>query len=178
MRSYLETHGKPVALYGDKAAVFRVNRKEPRGGEGITQFGRAMSSLNIDIICANTPAAKGRVERAHLTLQDRLVKELKLENINDIGAANAFARQFIEDHNRRFARTPRSAHDAHRPLLPTDDLDRVFNWQVTRRVSKSMTVSYKNVLYLFDPEGPARSARGKRVGVEEGATVRSCSPRL
>ncbi|MCP4894909.1 MAG: ISNCY family transposase [Actinomycetales bacterium] len=167
MRSYLETHGKPVALYGDKAAVFRVNRKEPRGGEGITQFGRAMSSLNIDIICANTPAAKGRVERAHLTLQDRLVKELKLENINDIGAANAFARQFIEDHNRRFARTPRSAHDAHRPLLPTDDLDRVFNWQETRRVSKSMTVSYKNVLYLFDPEGPARSARGKRIGVEE-----------
>ena len=54
MRSYLETHGKPVALYGDKAAVFRVNRKEPRGGEGITQFGRAMSSLNIDIICVNT----------------------------------------------------------------------------------------------------------------------------
>ena len=78
MRSYLEQHGKPVALYSDKAGVFRVNQKEPHGGAGVTQFSRALGSLNIDILCANTPAAKGRVERAHLTLQDRLVKELRL----------------------------------------------------------------------------------------------------
>ena len=116
MRSYLEQHGKPVALYSDKATVFRVNTKEPRGGTGVTQFVRALSSLHIDILCANTPAAKGRVERAHLTLQDRLVKELRLREINDVEAANAFAPEFIADYNRRFARTPRSEHDAHRPL--------------------------------------------------------------
>ncbi len=166
MRSYLEQHGKPVALYSDKATVFRVNKKELQGGAGITQFGRALSSLNIDILCANTPAAKGRVERAHLTLQDRLVKELRLRGISDVKAANAFAPEFMADYNRRFARSPRSEHDAHRPLQPTDDLARIFSWQETRLVSKSLTLNYKRVLYVLDPN-EARSARGQRVGIEE-----------
>jgi len=167
MRSYLEQHGKPVALYSDKAGVFRVNKKEAQGGAGVTQFGRALGSLNIDILCANTPAAKGRVERAHLTLQDRLVKELRLLGISDIEAANAFAPEFMADYNRRFARSPRSEHDAHRPLQPSDDLARVFSWQETRLVSKSLTLSYKRVLYVLDPTDAARAARGKRVGIEE-----------
>ena len=167
MRSYLEQHGKPVALYSDKAGVFRVNQKEPRGGAGITQFSRALASLNIDIVCANTPAAKGRVERAHLTLQDRLVKELRLREISDIEGANAFVPEFIADYNRRFARAPRSEHDAHRPLQPSDDLARVFSWQETRLVSKNLTVHYKRVLYLLDPTDAARTARGKRIGIEE-----------
>ena len=72
-RAYLETHGKPVAFYSDKHNIFRVNNGE--GGERVTQFGRALEALNIDIICANSPQAKGRVERAFGTLQDRLVKE-------------------------------------------------------------------------------------------------------
>jgi len=167
MRSYLEQHGKPVALYSDKAGVFRVNRKEPHGGAGVTQFNRALHSLNIDILCANTPAAKGRVERAHLTLQDRLVKELRLRGISNIEAANAFAPGFIADYNRRFARSPRSEHDAHRSLQPSDDLPRIFTWQETRLVSKSLTLNYKRVLYVLDPTDAARSARRKRVGIEE-----------
>jgi transposase len=164
MRSYLEQHGKPVALYSDKATIFRVNKKEPQGGTGVTQFSRALSSLNIDILCANTPAAKGRVERAHLTLQDRLVKELKLREISDVEAANAFAPEFIADY---FARAPRSEHDSHRPLQPSDDLARIFSWQETRLVSKSLTLNYKRVLYVLDPTDAARAARGKRVGIEE-----------
>ena len=167
LRSYLEQHGKPVALYSDKAGVFRVNRKEPQGGPGVTQFGRALSNLNIDILCANTPAAKGRVERAHLTLQDRLVKELRLRGISDIAAANAFAPEFVADYNRRFARTPRSEHDAHRPLRRSENLARVFSWQETRIVSKSLTLNYKRVLYVLDPTDEARSARRKAVGIEE-----------
>lgn len=167
MRSYLEQHGKPVALYSDKATIFRVNRKEPHSGAGVTQFGRALSSLNIDILCANTPAAKGRVERAHLTLQDRLVKELRLRGISDVEAANAFAPEFIADYNRRFARAPRSEHDAHRPLQPSDDLARIFSWQETRLVSKSLTLSYKRALYVLDPTDAARAARKKRVRIEE-----------
>jgi len=167
MRSYLEQHGKPVALYSDKAGVFRVNKKEPQGGSGVTQFSRALSTMNIDIICANTPAAKGRVERAHLTLQDRLVKELRLREISDVTAANAFAPEFIADYNRRFAREPRSEHDAHRPLQSSDDLARVFSWQETRLVSKSLTVHFKRVLYLLDPTEAARNARRKRIGIEE-----------
>lgn len=76
-RHYIDKHGKPLALYSDKAGVFRVNNKHATGGEGHTQFGRAMHELNIQTICAETSEAKGRVERAHLTLQDRLVKELR-----------------------------------------------------------------------------------------------------
>jgi hypothetical protein len=81
-RAYLGRHGKPVAFYSDKASIFRVVASEARRTAGITQFSRALSELNIDILCANTPQAKGRVERAHLTLQDRLVKELRLRGIS------------------------------------------------------------------------------------------------
>jgi hypothetical protein len=87
MREYLGRHGKPLALYSDKASIFRVNRPEAAQGPGFTQFARTLYELNIDGICANTPAAKGRVERAHLTLQDRLVKELRLAVISSIAAA-------------------------------------------------------------------------------------------
>ena len=84
-RAYLEAWGKLVAFYSDKQGVFRVNRTGALGGDGTTQFGRALHALNIDIICANSSAAKGRVERAHKTLQDRLVKELRLAGVGDPG---------------------------------------------------------------------------------------------
>src|SRR5262249_57595117 len=74
-RAYLEEHGKPVAFYSDKHGIFRVNRKETAGGDGVTQFGRALLALNIDIICANSPQAKGRIERPFGTLQDRMVND-------------------------------------------------------------------------------------------------------
>ena len=79
-RAYLERYGKPVAFYSDKHAIFRVNRKEAQGGDGMTQFGRALDELTIEIICANAPQSKGRVERCFSTLQDRLVKELRLSS--------------------------------------------------------------------------------------------------
>jgi hypothetical protein len=106
-----------------------------RSGDGFTQFGRAMFELNIDTICANSRAAKGRVERAHQTLQDRLVKELRLRDISTRDAANAYAPAFMEDYNRRFGREPQSTHDAHRSLLPHEKLDRVFTWQEERRLT-------------------------------------------
>ena len=80
-RAYIEAHGKPVAFYSDKLGVFRVNRRDATGEE-LTQFGRALAELTIDVLCANTPQAKGRVERAFATLQDRLVKELRLASIS------------------------------------------------------------------------------------------------
>ena len=89
-RAYLERYGKPAAFYSDKHGVFRVNRKDAASGDGMTQFGRALHALNIDIICANSSQAKGRVERAHSTLQDRLVKEMRLCGIDAIAAGNAF----------------------------------------------------------------------------------------
>ncbi|MCK5922315.1 MAG: ISNCY family transposase, partial [Methylococcales bacterium] len=93
-RRHIERYGKPVAFYSDKHSIFHVNNKEAEGGAGITQFGRALSEINVDIICANTSQAKGRVERANLTLQDRLVKELRLAGISNRKAGNAFLEAF------------------------------------------------------------------------------------
>jgi len=103
-RQYLERHGKPLAFYSDKASIFRVNNPSATGGAGHTQFGRALYELNVDGICANTASAKGRVERAHLTMQDRLVKELRLEGISSIEAANAFMPKYMTDYNAIFSR--------------------------------------------------------------------------
>jgi hypothetical protein len=166
-RAYLERHGKPVALYSDKAGVFRVNAKSPKAGDGFTQFGRAMSDLNIDVICANTPAAKGRVERAHQTLQDRLVKELRLRGICTTDEANRYLPEFMDDYNRRFGRAARNDHDAHRPLLERDGLDDIFTWQEERRVTAQLTVHHKRTMYLLEPTAEANAAARKRVTVVE-----------
>jgi hypothetical protein len=121
-----------VAFYSDKHGIFRVNQEQTTGlGSGITQFGRAMQELDIQIICASSPQAKGRVERANQTLQDRLVKELRLQGISDIDSANAYLPEFRADFNRRFAVAPRSTHDAHRPLLKTENLDLILTHQKT-----------------------------------------------
>ncbi|MGF6605079.1 transposase [Paraburkholderia sp. GAS448] len=112
-RAYLERYGKPVAFYSDRASVFRPTYSRT-GARGVTQFGRAMYELNIDTFCANSSPAKGRVERAHLTLQDRLVKELRLRGIQTMEAANAYAPAFVAGYNARFAKPPRSTFDAHR----------------------------------------------------------------
>src|SRR5271163_3982473 len=105
-RAYLETWGKPVAFYSDKHGVFRVNHPGALGGDGMTQFGRALHALNIDIICANSSQAKGRVERAHKTLQDRLVKELRLAGATTLAEGNALLPAFVADYNARFAKPP------------------------------------------------------------------------
>jgi transposase len=166
-RSYLGRHGKPVAFYSDKAGVFRVNAKRPKAGDGFTQFGRAMSDLNIDVICANTPAAKGRVERANKTLQDRLVKELRLRGICTMDDANAYLPEFMDDYNRRFGRVARNDHDAHRPLLERDCLDDIFTWQEERRVTAQLTVHHKRTMYLLEPTPEAKAPARKRVTVVE-----------
>jgi transposase len=140
-RAYLERHGKPVALYSDKASVFRSVRAHETG-RSLTHFGRAMYELNIDTFCANSSPAKGRVERAHLTLQDRLVKELRLRGISTLVDANAWAPSFMASYNARFAKPPKSDFDAHRPLRADENLDLLLTWRETRRVTKALTVQY------------------------------------
>jgi len=115
LQGYLATHGCPVAFYSDKHSVFRINR-DAQGGAGMTQFGRALAELNIEIICANSSPAKGRVERANRTLQDRLVKELRLENVCDMDTGNAFLPGFLTRFNERFALHAAKPQNLHRPL--------------------------------------------------------------
>jgi methylphosphotriester-DNA--protein-cysteine methyltransferase len=164
-RQYLVRYGKPLAFYSDKASVFRINNKSSTGGDGHTQFGRALYELNIDGICANTPAAKGRVERAHLTLQDRLVKELRLERISTVDAANELMPSFIEDYNRRFGKLPRDRHDAHRAIREDEHLDTIFAWRETRKVTSDLTLHYERKLYLLPDTPSNRRYCGKYLDV-------------
>src|SRR5277367_5485933 len=116
LRGYLQSHGCPVAFYSDKHSVFRVLRRDAKGGQGMTQFGRALAELNIEILCANSSQAKGRVERVNRTLQDRLVKELRLADISDIDAGNDFLSDFVERLNEKFAIRAARPENLHRPL--------------------------------------------------------------
>jgi hypothetical protein len=162
-RAYLETHGKPVAFYSDKHNIFRVNNGE--GGDRVTQFGRALTALNIDIICANSPQAKGRVERAFGTLQDRLVKELRLAGISSIEAANAWLPGFIAAHNARFGREPANAKDLHRKLSTADNLDEILAWREERTVTQNLTLHYDRMLLILEPTCFARGLVRKKVEV-------------
>src|SRR5271154_5843391 len=116
LRGYLQSHGCPVAFYSDKHSVFRVLRRDAKGGQGMTQFGRALAELNIEILCANSSQAKGRVERANRTLQDRLVKELRLAGVSDMAAGNLFLPSFVEHFNERFALPAQKTENLHRAL--------------------------------------------------------------
>ena len=164
-RAYLEAWGKPVAFYSDKHGVFRVNHPGALGGDGMTQFGRALHALNIDIICANSSPAKGRVERAHKTLQDRLVKELRLAGAATLAEGNALLPGFIADYNVRFAKLPANSKDLHRPLRAGDDLEDAFAWKEERTLSQALTLQYDKVLFILEPSEQAKTAIGKRVTV-------------
>jgi len=166
-RHYLDTYGKPVAIYSDKASVFHCNNPASSPGKGVTQYGRAMFELNIDTWCANSSQAKGRVERANLTLQDRLVKELRLRHIDTKEVANAYAPHFIADFNGRFGKVPKSAFNAHRPLRDDEDLDLILTSRVPRRVSNSLTVQYDRVIYMLADTVENRSLIHKYLDVFE-----------
>jgi len=165
-KAYLSDWGKPLAFYSDKHGIFRTTHgSELDRTSGMTQFGRALYELNIDIICANTPQAKGRVERANQTLQDRLVKELRLRGISTIEAANAFAPEFMADFNARFGNEPRNPKNMHRPLADHEQLDGAMCHKEFRTVSQALTLRYDKVLFILDPTALAKRLPGKKVVV-------------
>ena len=164
---YLRLHGKPVSFYPDKLSVFRPARSQALKGEGVTQFARAMEELGIEIICANTPQAKGRVERANQTLQDRLVKELRLRGVSSQQEANEYLPEFIRGFNERFAVEPRSPQDAHRRLQAREKLERILVVKESRVLSKNLEVSYKRVVYQIVSKRPSYALRHQRVWVYE-----------
>ncbi len=166
---YVRRYGKPEAFYSDKLSVFRVNWPNDLTGSGTTQFTRAMTELDIRVVCANTPQAKGRVERMNATLQDRLVKEMRLAGVSGIAAGNAYVPTFIADLNARLAVVPRSAEDAHRPLLPQDDLARILTVKELRVLSKNLTLNYHTVIYQIHTPRPMYALRQATVVVQENA---------
>jgi len=166
-RHYFERYGKPGAFYSDKHGIFHINHPNATSGDGMTDFGRAMNDLGIEIICANTPQAKGRVERANKTLQDRLTKELRLHNISTPEEANQWLPEFMEDYNNRFATTPRSDANFHLPLSKTDNLDLILCRKETRTLSKNLTFQYHKTIYQIHVDRPTYAMRNTTVTVLE-----------
>ena len=160
---YFKQYGKPVAFYSDKHGIFRVNVPSIGSGDALTQFGRAMQELDIQLICANSPQAKGRVERVIQTLQDRLPKELRLRGISNRAQGNAYLSEFIADFNQRFAVEPRSTLNAHRPLTAKEDLARILTWQETRTVSKNLTLQFHKTVYQIQTDRPTYALRNAQV---------------
>jgi len=172
LESYLLKHGRPVAFYSDKHTVFRV----PKPNEhmtGMTQFGRALAELNIEIICANSSQAKGRVERANRTLQDRLVKELRIAGISNMEDGNAFLVDFVDRYNAKFAKTPAKPDNLHRALnIEPDRLSEVFCLRGKRYVTKDLTLKYDGKRIRLEVNEVTRGLVGKYVDVYEMPDVR------
>jgi len=125
-KEYLEKHGKPERCYSDRHNIVRINQKEQGyKKKGITQLGRALKELDIELICANSPQAKGRIERLFHTLQDRLVKELRLEKITTLEEGNKYLEKYIAKHNKKFAVEAESQENAHRKVLPKEEIEKI-----------------------------------------------------
>ena len=166
-KQHIKRYGKPIAYYSDRLGIFKVNHKNLKKEDLMTQFGRALYELNIELICANTCQAKGRVERANKTLQDRLVKELRLRNISTIEDANAYLPEFMEDYNKRFSKSPINLIDMHRPLQPHETLEDTLCFKQERTISYNLTIQYDRVLYLLEDSLENRALRRKKIMLHE-----------
>lgn len=156
-KRYINRQGCPLAVYTDKHMIF----KSPIGN--LTQFGRSMKELKIELIHANSPQAKGRVERSHGTLQDRLIKMMRIEKISSIEEGNKYLEKFRIDYNKRFARKPKKSKNAHRPLSEEENLNTILCIKEQRKISKNINIQYKNKTYQITPKGNARRLIGKTI---------------
>ena len=154
-KRYFKEQGLPKSFYSDRFSVFRDNHKDGLAYEPVTQFQRALTVLDVELICASSPQAKGRVERANQTLQDRLIKEMRLLDIRDYEQANQYLPEFILDYNRRFAVMPGSDVDFHRALDTTLDLDFLFSIHDFRKISKTLQIHYAGKIYQIVTKHPA-----------------------
>jgi hypothetical protein len=163
---WLRRHGRPLALYTDRHSIFEPQDKGKALPEGVTQFGRALAELGIELIRAHSPQAKGRIERSFGTAQDRWVKELRLAEVTTLAGANALLERLLPGHNRRFRKPARQAGNAHRPLGPAHDLKAILSLQEQRVVSNDYTIRFRNRFYqLLKPAYPGE--RGGKVVVEQ-----------
>ena len=169
LAGWVRQHGLPGSLYVDRDSIYRC-AGEPSvadqlaGQKPLTQFGRAMAALGVELILANSPQAKGRVERMNGVLQDRLVKALRLAKINDLESANRFLEKtYLREFNRRFARPAASGLDVHRGV--PRHLDEVLSWEEERVVQRDWTVACAGKWYQVDRQHEALSLAGRRVVV-------------
>jgi hypothetical protein len=166
LRAWIERYGVPLALYVDWKNLYKrpaTPGERLRGEEPITQFGRMCAKLGIAVIAANSPQAKGRVERIHGTHQDRLVKKLRRKEISSHEHANVYLeREYLPEHNRRFARTAAKPEDYHRRAARDRELDRIFRLESERTISEDWVVRCDNRFFQLQPQSRHFApARGK-----------------
>jgi transposase len=159
-RSYVLRNGCPGAMYSDRHSIFKGTKND-------SQFCRALKELGIELILAHSPQAKGRVERSHATLQDRLIKLMRIEGISSMEDGNRFLERYREEHNSRFSRLPKSAENAHALLSPEQDLDRILCVKEKRKISKQLTVQYSNKTYQLNPRKCCRRMIGRSITIYE-----------
>jgi transposase len=165
LRRWLRLYGRPVALYTDRHSIFEPHEKGQALADAETQFGRSLRELDIELIRAHSPQAKGRVERSFGTAQDRWVKELRLAEASTLEQANAVLERLLPEHNRRFAKPARDAADAHRTLGRSFDLNTILSLQEERAVSNDYVIRFRNRFYqLLPPVYPGE--RGGKVTIE------------
>lgn len=167
LEEHVLTHGLPAAIYSDRHSIFQVNRGDHKDvSHAQTQFARALEQLGIEGIQANSPQAKGRVERANQTLQDRLVKEMRLQGISNQEAANSWLPQFIRAFNRRFAVVPAWPDDAHVPYGGTyPALRRILSVHTMRRLSSNLSCQLDGLLYQVQTSDQGLALRGADVSI-------------
>ena len=169
LEGWVRCYGLPGSLYVDRDSIYRCEgvasvAEQLAGKERQTQFGRAMEQLGVELILANSPQAKGRVERMNGVLQDRLVKALRLAGINDLASANGFLEaKYFREFNRRFERVAASPMDAHRDV--PRDLDQVLSWEEKRVVQRDWTAACAGKWYQVDRQHEALSLVGRKVVV-------------
>ena len=167
--NWVRQHGLPGSVYVDRDSLYRCEGKptladQLAGQARLTQFGRAMKQLGVALILANSPQAKGRVERMNGVLQDRLVKALRLAKIHDLESANRFLEKtYLKEFNRRFARKAASPLDVHRGV--PRQLDEILSWEEERVVAKDWTVACGGKWYQLDRQHEALSLAGRKVVV-------------
>lgn len=177
-KSYVELCGRPEAIYLDKFSTYKVNHKDAVDNpEFMTQFERAMGELDIKVICANSPQAKGRVERLFNTLQDRLIKEMRLVHIKKEDVATIFLRDmYIPDHNQKFSVIAKNTIDVHRPLTDVHkkNIDSIFSKQELRKVHNDYTIQFKTRWFQLEAVQSTPVYKRDAVVVEERLNESIC----
>ena len=164
---YILINGIPKGYYTDRLTVFKIaNEKSGYRKNGLTQVGRALKELGIELICANSPQAKGRIERLFSTLQDRLVKEFRLRNISTIEEANEYLPQFIKKYNEKFSVAPKAKEDLHKKI-EEEKVRSAFRYKEERTLSKNLELSYQNKILQIKTEKPTYSMIKAKVLVIE-----------
>lgn len=165
---YIRRRGKPKAIYLDRHSTYKVNHKIALDEKTLTQFGRACEELQIGLINARSPEAKGRIENLFKTFQDRLVKELRLKNISTIEEANAFLEtEFLPKFNRKFMVSPKKKANFHQPLTAKDNLEKSFSIKSERLVNNDFTIRFQSRWYQLLAVQPKLVLKRSKVTMEE-----------